>query len=191
MLRRVSEIDGYSDVRDIYFVNDRGVIYSYGNYGSEKRAKHPKKLSPNYKPNGYVYYVLMCVSGKTRDVRSHRLVAAAFVNNPNKGMYDVVHHLDNNKSNNHYLNLEWTDISGNTSYALAKHIFQYDFNGDLIKVFGSAKEASHKGFNQGHIGAVARGVEPYHKGFHFSFEYLSKEEVVQRLSKPFPKRKRE
>ena len=43
--------------------------------------------------------------GKTKRVRVHRLVAEAFISNPNK--YPVVNHKDGNMKNNNVTNLEW------------------------------------------------------------------------------------
>lgn len=47
--------------------------------------------------------------------RVHRLVAEAFIPNPNSN--EVVHHKDNVKHNNDASNLEWTTISYNTKHA--------------------------------------------------------------------------
>lgn len=48
----------------------------------------------------------MVIIGKKR-TRVHRLVADAFVINPEPNAYPVVKHLDNNRANNHYKNLKW------------------------------------------------------------------------------------
>ena len=48
-------------------------------------------------------------------VRVHRMVAEAFIPNPNSN--EVVHHKDNSKDNNDASNLEWTSISFNTAHA--------------------------------------------------------------------------
>lgn len=42
-----------------------------------------------------------------------RLVALAWVKNPNPAIYDIVMHLDNNPENNYYKNLKWGTQSQN------------------------------------------------------------------------------
>ena len=52
-----------------------------------------------------------------RYIRVSRLVAMYYVENPNPEEYDIVNHIDGNKMNNHYTNLEWCNISMNTQHA--------------------------------------------------------------------------
>ena len=57
----------------------------------------------------------------------HRMVAETFLKPPSKELVEkcskehwkvvLVKHLDNNKKNNHYQNLEWSDLKGNTKQA--------------------------------------------------------------------------
>ena len=46
----------------------------------------------------------------------HRIVACTFLNNPDRNIYRIVHHIDNNKQNNKLENLEWTTASKNSLY---------------------------------------------------------------------------
>ncbi len=48
----------------------------------------------------------------------HRLVAKAFIPNPNN--YPCVNHKDENKSNNHADNLEWCTYKYNVQYSLKR-----------------------------------------------------------------------
>lgn len=52
---------------------------------------------------------------KKISVKIHRLVAMAFI--PNNTGYNVINHLDGNKLNNHYTNLEWCSHSQNRLHA--------------------------------------------------------------------------
>lgn len=66
--------------------------------------------------NRYGYY---CINLRKNSVvkltKIHRLVAFAFCNNDNN--YDVVDHIDRNKTNNNYLNLRWVSNSMNSRNA--------------------------------------------------------------------------
>ena len=86
-------------------------ISSYGNVRNMKTGRI-RKLNPG--KNGYVQ-VDLYKEGKCEWFRVHRLVAEAFVPNPLN--LPVVMHLDNNKSNNYYLNLKWGNVSENTKQA--------------------------------------------------------------------------
>jgi len=70
------------------------------------------------------YYQFFFTHGNTKtggirkSIKIHRLVAMAFCPNPNE--YKEVNHIDGNKLNNHYTNLEWCTRSHNIKqiYAL-------------------------------------------------------------------------
>lgn len=106
------DIKGY---KDRYQVSNLGRVklkeYTY--YDSLKRFNHKnsKILKIHKDNNGY----LMCdIDGKK--IRVHRLVATYFVDNPNN--YNEVNHIDGNKSNAVYTNLEWVTHKQNYEHAL-------------------------------------------------------------------------
>lgn len=79
----------------------------------------------------------------------HRLVAMAFIPNPNN--YLEINHIDENKSNNTISNLEWCSHKYNVNYGTQKKrasikmslkVNQYDLNNNLIKIWDSMIEAS-------------------------------------------------
>ncbi len=85
----------------------------------------------------------------------HRIVALEFVYNLNKEKFNLVNHLDGNKTHNEATNLEWTDNSGNMMHSynvLHKNnryhsgpisVSIYEPNTDeLLYTFDTIKEAS-------------------------------------------------
>lgn len=87
-----------------YFVNEYGEVYS---------EKSHKLLKPYISHSGYAQYGLM-KDGAQRTCRASRLVAAAFIPNPNN--YPQVNHKDENKLNNNVDNLEWCTAKYNSNY---------------------------------------------------------------------------
>ena len=57
--------------------------------------------------------------------------------------------------------------------------------GNFIKTYNYTGECIEDGFNQGHVCSCARGEIRSHKKHIFSYTELTKNDVVQRLSKPY------
>ena len=72
------------------------------------------KLASDY------YSCNISINGKFTSKQLHRLVAEAFIPNPNN--YKVVNHKDGNKSNNCVENLEWVTHSENTNHYIENKI---------------------------------------------------------------------
>lgn len=90
-----------------------GWPYLVSNHGRIKRILDlsDMKLQVHYK--GHLFLHLFS-KGKYRKFFVHRLVASAFIANPeNKA---VVNHIDENKKNNNVKNLEWMTSPENTKY---------------------------------------------------------------------------
>ena len=88
--------------------------YYISNYGRIKNSKD--KILKNVTDNtGYIVVTLVKDHKKYKRY-IHRLVALYFVTNKNN--YKEVNHIDGNKSNNHYLNLEWTTRSKNMRHSV-------------------------------------------------------------------------
>ena len=130
-------------------------VSSFGRIKSLTRiCKHPlggirkvneriMKLDIN-KKWGYLR-VYLSKNGKRKRYLVHRLVAKAFLENPNN--YDVVNHKDLNPSNNHKDNLEWCTVLQNNTYGdkvkrMYKQVVQIDKSGKVLKYFESITQAS-------------------------------------------------
>lgn len=84
-----------------------------------KRSTYPRfvsgvVLAQLTMPNGYKS-VCLRLNGKQRRFYVHRLVAGAFLPNPED--FAEVNHLDEDKANNRVENLEWCDRSHNLKHA--------------------------------------------------------------------------
>lgn len=66
----------------------------------------------------------LCKEGKCRRLTIHRLVAKAFLENPNG--YSQVNHIDGNKENNRVDNLEWCSPSANIKHAYETGLMKKD-----------------------------------------------------------------
>lgn len=137
-----------------YEVSNMGKVRSL-NYNKTGRVKELKRIKTIW---GYLY-VNLYKDGKMQQKTIHRLVAEAFINNP-EGL-PVINHRDENKTNNIVDNLEWCshkynmDYSGNTIKmidATKKTVLQFTKNGKFLREFESTREASRQtGVNQGNI----------------------------------------
>ncbi len=128
--------------------------------------------------NGYVS-VMLCKECKKKRLSLHRLVAIAFVPNPNN--YKEVNHKDEDKTNNSSSNLEWCDRKYNNNFGtmrermtakLSKKVYQYTLDGELVNIFPSSHECERNGFNRGAVAACCRGIKPKHKGYIWRYEPL-------------------
>nr|DAP66827.1 MAG TPA: homing endonuclease [Caudoviricetes sp.] len=91
--------------------------YSVSNFGNVRNNITGKILKPRKHTNGYVRVVL-CKDKKRYDRYIHRLVAQAFISNPNN--LPEINHKDENKLNNFVENLEWCDRIYQVNYGTFK-----------------------------------------------------------------------
>ena len=135
------------------------------------------------KTGGYLNVALVTNDNKVKYIRVHRLVANAFILNEFNKPY--VNHIDGNRQNNNVNNLEWVTPKENNHHSLLKKVYVYDMEGNFIKTYNYTGECIEDGFNQGHVCSCARGEIRSHKKHIFSYTELTKNDVVQRLSKPY------
>ena len=77
-----------------------------------------KNIPLIYHKNKYItVYIYDSDKCRYKNILLHRLVALAWVKNPDHMKYYLVNHIDGNKHNPHYTNLEWTNHKGNVEHA--------------------------------------------------------------------------
>lgn len=162
------------DYEGLYEVSNYGKIKSlphkWVGFGKNINCKTKQKIRiTKVAKTGYEQVVLF-KDGTSKTFLVHRLVAEAFLPNPNN--YPCINHKDENPSNNCVWNLEWCTFSYNINYGnrkekvkykslngkLSKKIIQYSLDGDYIAEYPSISEIERvKGFNRGNISNCCNG----------------------------------
>ena len=92
---------------------DKYPKYEISDHGDVRIIKNKKMLIKNIDHRGYYKVTLVNEDGR-KTLFVHRLVAMAFIPNPNN--LTQINHIDENKQNNHVSNLEWCDLVYNCNY---------------------------------------------------------------------------
>lgn len=106
------EVDQFGrvfSVDRVISVNDNGRQYN--------KPLKAKQMKQTVHTKGYKT-VSLTKDGKTKTVFVHRIVAEAFIPNPNN--LPMVNHKDEDKTNNFADNLEWCTVSYNNTYGNAQ-----------------------------------------------------------------------
>lgn len=128
----------YEGIETDYSVSDTGEVRKdANNYIMKQQVQQ-----------GY-HHITLQINKKAKRFRVHRLVAEAFIPNPEN--YPYVNHLDGNRANNVVSNLEWTTPAGNTQHAVKtglmmptkeREVVQFALSGEKIAEYRSLSEAA-------------------------------------------------
>ena len=142
--RDIPELKGFYQASNLGRIR---TVDRFINSGNFSHRRFSKIINP--KLNGFGYLrVCIFTNGKRRLAFVHRLVASAFIPNPNNRQW--VNHKDENKTNNKVNNLEWCDSLYNYHYGTgpkrrsisrSKPIAQLSLNGELVKIWYGTREA--------------------------------------------------
>ena len=120
--------------------------YEVSNTGKVRLKGADKNRKPVFMKNGYAT-IMTVMEGKPKLFYLHRMVANAFLPNPNN--LPVVNHIDHNRANNDVSNLEWCTSKYNVQDGKGNTIYVYDKEKELVEVFKSLRDAE-KYFNIAH-----------------------------------------
>ena len=112
------DVKGYEG---LYGITSCGRVWSY---------KRQKFLEPSADKKGYLK-VGLTKNGKMKTCYVHRLVAEAYIPNPNN--LPQVDHIDENKTHNYVNNLQWITNRDNCRKSKNKPILQFDLDGNFVR----------------------------------------------------------
>jgi hypothetical protein len=168
------EVSNYGRVRSM-----PRTIQKLNRWGNKSEFQHTGKImSPKVDKDGYLHIGLY--RGNTiKHYRVHRLVAEAFIPNPNNK--PQVNHKDENPANNHVSNLDWCTILENARYGTGnqrrgisngKPVDCFQLDGTYVCQFVSTAEAARQlGLNQSDITRVCTGARGRKQTGGYKFEY--------------------
>ena len=173
------------DYEGLYSVTKEGCVYSHIT---------GKFLKPNKMKTGYLS-VELWKNRTNKRVLIHRLVAQAFIPNPNN--YPQVNHKDEDKQNNSVENLEWCTSKYNLNYGntqlrkstnrkitdkvrsagrrnallKSKPVLQFSKTGEFIAHYESAMHAERVlGVRHTHVSEVCLGKRKTANGYKWKYE---------------------
>ena len=175
-------------------VDEKETNYSISETGEVKNDVSGRMLNPSIQ-QGYCH-VGLTIDGKIRRFRVHRLVAIAFIENPENKPY--VNHIDGCRSNNSVQNLEWCTPAENTQHAVRtglmsptreKRVIQYSLDGEKIQEFISLSEAARQTGSQGaKITLCCQFQRKTHNGFQWRYKE-DEQDSIQKVNESPTKKK--
>ena len=198
-------IEGYEG---LYWITNFGRVISADRYDRFNR-KLGGELKPSRAAGNYLF-VNLYKNGVHRQEKIHRLVAKAFIPNPeNKREVD---HIDNDKNNNMASNLRWVTHKENQNNEItranmlkntskfasqvgannpfSRKVRMYSLDGEYIRTFDTLNEAAeYAGVGAQQIGRVCRGERFQSGGYFWAYECKAKMKIKPRVPiKPTNKR---
>lgn len=150
------KIEGYEN----YEVSNMGRVRSLNYNGTGKM----KIMRPGKKSGGYLF-VCLYKNGKVKQMYIHRVVAEAFLPNPDN--LPCINHKNEIKTDNRVQNLEFVSHKYNINYSRnwegavevrRKPVLQYTKTGELIGEYKSMMKAQRQtGINQSNISSCCAG----------------------------------
>jgi hypothetical protein len=118
-------------------------IYQISNTGIVKNIKTDHIMKPN-KLQGY-YVIQLSNKNKRHTFQIHRLIAKAFIPNPNN--YPFINHINEDRTDNRIENLEWCTQNMNVEHSRRKMYHPVDFSiqNTTKYIYKKKYSTTHKG----------------------------------------------
>ena len=144
------------------YINESPTDFWIEDTGRLRNQKTKRWLKGGYN-KGYHFYSLY-FRGKQYIFYTHRLVAEYFLDNPNN--LPIVHHIDGNKTNNLYTNLQWISVKDHNKTITG----QYKINKkclsrnkiDIDFIYKNAKQFRNSPYyisKEGEVYNVSKGIK--------------------------------
>ena len=160
-------------------INGYEGIYEINHLGEVRRVDTGNILKGYIGADGY-RRVGLTVSGKSKPFLLHRLIATAFIPNPNN--YPCVNHKDEIKSNNSIDNLEWCTYKYNLNFGTRnaranqsrkKPILQFSKSGEFIREWDSVTDLKNiTGMDITHVSSCCRGTRKTANGYRWQYKNI-------------------
>lgn len=178
------DIEGYEG---LYQVSNEGRVKSLHReiiYKDGRKKTLSEKILHNLLSDLGYYHVMLSKNGIPKRYKVHRLVAKAFIPNPDN--LPIINHRDESPKNNVVENLEWCTQGYNIHYGtmiergrlkqqnrvdLSKKVLQFNTDGELVSEYQSASEVEriNPQFKTSSITRCCRNNHTY-KGFIWRYE---------------------
>lgn len=165
-----------------YAVSSFGRIMSLGRMKKNRSEvrnsfKEPSLLSLRHLKSGY-QTILFCIDSTKTQMLVHRVVATAFLENPDNK--PVVDHIDGNKTNNNVTNLRWATFSENNLNINSqnKHTRTCEErgypivklkDGKLLKIYAFLGQLKGDGLSKSQVVLVCDHLAFSHHGYQFMY----------------------
>lgn len=170
------DVKGYEGY---YQVSNLGKVRSLDRVDTLGYHRKGKVLTDNSDKDGY-HQVGLFQGGKGKACKVHRLVAQAFLENPDN--LPQVNHKDEDKTNNVVSNLEWCTAAYNMNYGTrnerarkaitrtqGKPVYVIPSSGHHYYFDSLAKAAVLLGLSEGAVSSCLNGKLKHHHGFTFEW----------------------
>lgn len=137
---KIYDIDDIDDNFKKIVTND-GKEYSNYRINNDGIIINKCNIKLKYRINGGYYDINLTSNDHcNKTFLVHRLVALTFLENSNN--YNIVNHIDENRLNNNFKNLEWCTIRQNTIHSIGKKVYKIDKNtNEILRTYNCIKDA--------------------------------------------------